>query len=197
MALFNETKEGFVWLPKQKECIESFAKGEERIFFEGAVRAGKSVCFAYIIDFICSHTIGMEFYIYRDTFESIKKDTHRILTANPGFANGKAILKDQGKSLYYPDTHSTIFFQHTKGASHTLGQTAGGLFFEQLETMSEADFDLIMPRLSQWGPKSISDYVNKYRKFIKSGQLLVPRNYLFMSANPRAGWLKSRYIDTN
>ena len=200
-SLFKEsdqlTPDTIVFLPQQQKVINAWAKGADKIFFEGAIRAGKSICFSYIIDFICSHTIGMEFYIYRDTFESIKKDTHRIFQDHPGFAQGKGVMKDNGKRMYYPSTNSNIFFQHTKGGKHTLGQTAGGIFFEQLESMAEDDFDLIVPRLSQWGPKAIEDYKHKYDKYIREGKLLVPQNYLFMSANPRAGWIKSRYIDTD
>lgn len=200
MALFKNNEilkpDDIRFLPKQQEVINLWAEGNDKIFFEGSIRAGKSLTFAYIIDFICSHTIGMEFYVYRDTFESIKKDTHRIFLDHPGFANGKAKLKELGKRLYYPSTQSNIFFQHTKGGKHTLGQTAGGIFFEQLESMAEEDFDLIVPRLSQWGPKAIADYCHKYEKLIKLGKIMIPRNYLFMSSNPRAGWLKARYIDT-
>ncbi len=200
MSLFKETNlikpTDIIMLPKQQEVIDLWANGHNQIFFDGAIRAGKSICFGKMIDFICSHTIGMEFYVYRDTFESIKKDTHRIFMDRPGFASGKAKLRDGGKQLYYPNTQSFIFFQHTKGGKHTLGQTAGGLFFEQLESMAEEDFDLIVPRLSQWGPKAISDYCITHKKLIEEGKIMIPRNYLFMSANPRAGWLKARYVDT-
>lgn len=137
----------------------------------------------------------MEFYVYRDTYESITKDTHRIMKDNPGFMNGKGTWHNGSKEFRYSNG-SIIFFQYTKGGKHTLGQTAGGIYFEQVESIKEEDYDLIMSRLSQWGPAAVTQYLHKHGNAVKANQLMRPRNYLFLSANPKANWVKGRYIDT-
>src|ERR1700722_5489551 len=180
---------------KQLEVIKAFKEGNSRLFLEGGVRSGRSLVAAYLIDYICQRTPGMEAYVYRDTYESIRKDTHRIMKDKPGFMNGHGQWKDGSKEFHYGNG-SKIFFQYTKGGRHTLGQTAGLLFFEQIESIKEEDFDLILPRLSQWGPAAKENYMKEWGNYQRAGKLLKPRNYLFMSANPRAGWLKARYIDT-
>lgn len=185
----------FQFNDKQLEVINAFKKGSNRLFLEGGVRSGKSVVCAYLIDWICSRTPGMEAYVYRDTYESIRKDTHRILKDNPGWLNGKGQWKEGSKEFHYSNG-SKIFFQYTKGGKHTLGQTAGLIFFEQVESIREEDYDLILPRLSQWGPQAQLNYMTQWGRYVKAGKLIKPRNYLLLSANPKAGWVKSRYIDT-
>jgi hypothetical protein len=180
---------------KQLEAINSMKKGCNSFFFEGGVRSGKSVLAAWMIDYICSHTPGMEAYIYRDTFESIRKDTHRIMEDKPGFLNGKGVWKFGHKEFHY-NNGSRIFFQYTKGGKHTLGQTAGLIYFEQVESISETDYDMISSRLSQWGPAAKDEYMKRFGNFVRAGKMLKPKNYFFMSANPKANWVKGRYIDT-
>ena len=185
----------WVFNDKQLEIIESLKKGNTRFFLEGGVRSGKSVVAAWMIDYICSHCPGMEAYVYRDTYESIRKDTHRIMKDNPGFLNGKGQWREGSKEFHYANG-SKIFFQYTKGGKHTLGQTAGLIYFEQIESMKEEDYEMILPRLSQWGPAAVESYIKKYSSYMRAGKLIRPRNYLLMSANPRANWVKGRYIDT-
>ena len=181
---------------KQLEIVKALSKGTNKFFLEGGVRSGKSLIACWMIDYICTHMPGMEAYIYRDTYESIRKDTHRIFKDNPGFLAGKGTWHEGSKEFHYA-SGSKIFFQYTKGGRHTLGQTAGLIYFEQIESIKEEDYNLILPRLSQWGPAAQENYMRKWSAQVRAGQLIKPRNFLLLSANPRANWIKSRYIDTD
>jgi phage terminase large subunit len=185
------------WNNKQKEVIESLID-HNKIFVEGGVRSGKSFLICWIIDYLCSRTPGMTALVLRKSYESIKTDTHMILKHSPGFlTQDKGVWADSSRQFNY-NNGSRIYFRHAEGAEHLLGITAGLIFFEQVELVAEQDFDLIKnTRLSQWGGSNVitREYLATYEKHIKAGQLLYPRNYLFMTANPRAGWLKGRYID--
>jgi hypothetical protein len=186
-----------VWNSKQEAIIESLVDNN-KIFIEGGVRSGKSFLVCFLIDYICSRTPGMVALILRKSYESIKVDTHIILKHNPGFLTpDKGAWADGSRQFNYHNG-SKIYFRHAEGAEHLLGLTAGLIFFEQAELIAEQDYDLIkQTRLSQWGGNNLitTEYLKLYDKHIKAGQLLYPRNYLFMTANPRAGWMKARYID--
>lgn len=187
------------WNKKQVEIINSLSNCN-KLFIEGGVRSGKSFLICWIIDYICSKTPGMVALILRKSYESIKTDTHIILKHSPGFLTPDKGQWTDGSRQFNYNNGSRIYFRHAEGAEHLLGITAGLIFFEQVELIAEQDFDLIKnTRLSQWGGSNLitSEYLQKYDKHIKIGQLLYPRNYLFMTANPRAGWLKGRYIDKN
>ena len=102
----------FLFNKKQLEVIEAFKKGNVRLFLEGGRRSGKSIIAAYLIDWICTRTPGMEAYVYRDTFESIRKDTHRIFEDKPGWLAGKGTWKNGHKEFHYANG-SIIYFQYT------------------------------------------------------------------------------------
>lgn len=182
---------------KQEDIIESLID-HNKIFVEGGVRSGKSFLICWMIDYICSRTPGMTALVLRKSYESIKTDTHIILKHSPGFLTPDKGTWSDGSRQFNYNNGSKIYFRHAEGAEHLLGITAGLVFFEQVELIAEIDFDLIkQTRLSQWGGKNLitQEYLKTYEKHILTGQLLYPRNYLFMTANPRAGWLKGRYID--
>ena len=186
-----------VWNAKQSEIIESMVDNN-RFFIEGGVRSGKSFLVLWMIDYICSRTPGMTALVLRKSYESIKTDSHIILKHSPGFLTPEKGAWSDGSRQYNYNNGSRIYFRHAEGAEHLLGITAGLIFFEQVELIAEQDFDLIKStRLSQWGGSNLitREYLKTYEQHIKVGQLLYPKNYLFMTANPRAGWLKGRYID--
>ncbi len=186
-----------IWNDKQQAVIQSFKNKNTRLFLHGGVRSGKSYIAAWLIDFICSNNPGMTAFVFRQTFESIKTDTLNIFKRNPGYLSGKGVWKDGDREFNYTNG-SKIYFRHTKGADYILGVTAGLIFFEQVELMAEDDFDLIKStRLSQWGGQNAETvgYLERFKDDIANGSKLRPRNYLIMTANPRAGWVKSRYID--
>lgn len=198
-------KRKLTWNKKQLEIVKALAT-DSKFFIEGGVRSGKSLVILWMIDYLCRKMPGTVCLILRKSFESIKTDTHVILNKNPGILNmadengkKKGEWKD-GKRQFDYSNGSTIYFRHTEGAEDLLGVTAGIIFFEQAELMNEADYDLIKnTRLSQWGGDNIQtrSYLNKLGPAIQAGKYFIPRNYLFISANPRASWIKSRYIDQN
>jgi hypothetical protein len=182
---------------KQQEIIESLVD-YNKIFVEGGVRSGKSFLICFLIDYICTKTPGMVALVLRKSYESIKTDTHIIFMHSPGFLTPDKGTWSDGKRQFNYNNGSVIYFRHAEGSEHLLGLTAGLIFFEQAELIAEKDYDLIkQTRLSQWGGSNLitTEYLSKYKKHIEIGQLLYPRNYLFLTANPRAGWMKARYID--
>lgn len=186
-----------IWNKKQQEILEALVD-HNKILVEGGVRSGKSFLIMYMIDFICSKTPGMTALVLRKSYESIKTDSHIILKHKPGYLTPDKGQWADGSRQFNYNNGSRIYFRHAEGAEHLLGITAGLIFFEQAELVTEQDYDLIkQTRLSQWGPSAIEEYLNNkdYPKGIETGQLLYPRNYLFLTANPRAGWMKARYID--
>lgn len=187
------------WTGKQLNIINSLEESN-KIFVEGGVRSGKSFLICWLIDWICTRTPGMTALILRKSYESIKTDTHIIFKSNPGFLTpDKGTWADGSRQFNYHNG-SKIYFRHAEGAEHLLGITAGLVFFEQVELIAERDFDLIKnTRLSQWGGKNLAtvEYLKNYNELINQNKLLYPRNWLFMTANPRAGWVKSRYIDNS
>lgn len=191
------------WNAKQTELIKGLAT-HSKFFIEGGVRSGKSLAVLWMIDYLCRKQPGTVCLILRKSYESIKTDTHVILEKNPGILavadeNGrkKGSWKD-GKRQFNYSNGSVIYFRHTEGAEDLLGTTAGILFFEQAELMKEEDFDLLsQTRLSQWGGDNLQtkQYLSNLGPSIAAGKYLTPRNYLFITANPKASWIKARYID--
>jgi phage terminase large subunit len=190
------------WNLKQQEIIKSLTE-HNRIFVEGGVRSGKSVCVAWMIDYICRKTPGMVAYVFRKSYEQIKTDTHVIFGQNPGFLTpDKGKWADGKREFRYNATYgnSIIYFRHADDIDDLAGPTAGLIFFEQVEQIREDVFDYAKnTRLSQWGGNNLitRSYKDRLSQGIKEGRYLPPRNYLFMTANPRAGWIKGRYIDKN
>lgn len=184
------------WHDKQKEIVRSL-KTYNKFFIHGGIRSGKSWVVLYLIDLICRMTPGMTALVVRKSFESIKKDTHIVLSKNPGFLTpDKGQWKDGGKRFEYHNG-SVIYFTHAEGAEHLLGMTCGLIFFEQVELIKQEDFQLIKDRLSQWGGESFGtkNYLEQYGAYIKAKKLLPPKNYLFLTANPKACWVKEDFID--
>ena len=194
-----ETKQ-IIWTEKQQEIINALSKSN-RLLVEGGVRVGKDWAILYMIDIICRLTPGMTAIILRKNFESIKKDTHNILRKSPGFlseATGKGKWCDGGHRFEYRNG-SVLHFSHAEEAEHLLGFTAGLIYINQVELIKEEDYNLILTRLSQYGnpEKNLAtrEYITKYGKEIEAGKCLRPQNYLFLTANPKACWVKERFID--
>ncbi len=190
----------FTWNDKQTEIIKSLAT-HNKLFIEGGVRSGKSWVVAWMIDYICRKQPGMVALVLRKSYEAIKTDTHVIFGQNPGFLTpDKGKWRDNKREFRYNETYgnSIIYFRNADDIEPMAGITAGLVFFEQVEQIREEVFDYVKnTRLSQWGGNSLitQSYLKRLDSGIKSGQYLTPRNYIFMTANPRAGWVKGRYID--
>ena len=188
------------WNLRQTDIINSLASSD-KIFIEGGVRSGKSVCVAWMIDYICRKTPGMVAYVLRKSYEAIKTDTHVIFAKNPGFLTpDKGKWKDGGREFQYNEKYgnSVIYFRHADDIDNMAGPTAGLVFFEQVEQIKEEIYDYVKnTRLSQWGGNNLvtRSYLNRLGESVKQGLYLPPRNYIFLTANPRAGWVKGRYID--
>ncbi len=186
------------WNEKQKEIINSiFSEGYSKVLAEGGVGSGKSIAALWMIDFICQHTPGIIWLVGRKTYEAIKLDTLSILKTNPGILDAsKGQWQDSSRQFQYTNG-SLIYFRNLENADHLLGPTYGGIYVEQVELIKEEDYDLLTTRLRQFGQDSIntSKYMEHYKDYVDKKQLLPPKNYLFLSANPKSNWVKKRFID--
>src|ERR1035437_3142562 len=161
------------------------------------MRSGKSVVMCWMIDFICRNTPNMIFLVGRKSFESLKTDTQLIFERNPGILQKKyGEFKDGKRQIDYYNG-SRIYFRHFDKPEGLIGMTVGGIYFEQAEEVSEEDYKFVITRLSQWGGKNTTtaNYLSNNKEAIATGKLLYPRNYLFLTANPKACWLKDFFIN--
>ncbi len=185
------------WNDKQKQIFDAIGKEHyTKLFVHGGVRSGKSLAICYIIDLICRKTPNMTFLIGRKSFESLKTDTIQIFKKNPAILDkSKGEWKDGGRQFDYHNG-SQIFFRHFDNPEALLGMTVGGIYIEQAEEIKKEDYQLVRTRLSQWGGKNVvtTQYLKHYRELIADGQLLKPQNYLFLTSNPKACWLKEEFI---
>lgn len=201
-----ERPKGTSWnfTTKQKDVIGLGLK-EQRMLVDGGVRCGKSTAIAYLVDFICSHTPDMVFFIFRKNYEGIKTDTQLIFKQKPGWLTpNKGIWKDGGKQFNYYNG-SIIYFRHAQDTDNLPGITMGGAWFEEVTRIKEEVFDYVnSTRLTQWSEDSVKKYLEKktpsgesYSDLVKQNKLLLPKNYMFMSTNPEAGWVKERFVNEN
>ncbi len=183
--------------PKQLEIIDSvFKQGHNKLFIHGGVRAGKSWVVLYMIDMICRYTPGMTAVVGRKTFEALHRDTFEITDRDPAIFQKKYGAWKNNHHEYHYKNGSKIFFMHFDKPD-LMGMKAGLIYFEQAEEISYDDYKIVETRLSQWGGKNpiTINYLNNYKEQIAAGSLLTPKNYVFVTANPRSCWVKDEFVD--
>lgn len=154
--------------------------------------SGKSVCIAFLVDFICRNTPGINFLCARRSFESIRLDTMEILKRNPGILDsGKGKWTDKGKTFAYYNG-SILHFEHLEKSDSLLGPTYGGCWIEQVELCAQDDYRLLRGRIRQYSENN--QYNSNYAEAIKNHKCLPARNYLFLTANPKANWVQTEII---
>lgn len=189
------------WTDDQKKLIkitfEEIQKDKEfvRIFAHGGRGSGKSRCIAFICDVICRNTPGINFLVARRSFEALRLDTFNILKHDPGILDAsKGYWTDKGKTFQYHAKFggSRMHFEHLENSESVLGPTYGGIWIEQIELCDEDDFRLVRACLRQFNKNH--PYWEKYKDAIESKKILPPRNYMFLSANPRPNWVQTKII---
>lgn len=157
----------------QKLIIGSTAK---EILCGGAFGAGKTLGCLIKGILICKHYPNSTGFIARETYPQLKDTVRKQFLEWVPPQWGKFIKTDGPGGTYYFTNGSEILFRHFDKMSEKdlKSLNLSWAFIDQGEDVPEATYLVLLSRLRQ---------------------PTVPKTQVFMTANPKPGWLKRRFID--
>lgn len=174
--------------PKQYEFFIEVVKAcngltnKRKFAYGGAIRGGKTYVILFILTYLCKRYPGSKWAVIRDTFpnliatavESLKK----IINNSPAWRWNS----DKGNFFCQHENGSRIYFKaenlsNDKDLTWLLGLEVNGIFFEQLEELSQMLWDKAISRVGSW-------YIDP-----------MPPAFVFTSFNPTQRWPKAFLYD--
>jgi hypothetical protein len=151
--------------------------GKRKFAYGGAIRGGKTYVILFILVYLCNKYHGSKWVVIRESFPSLQKTTIESLKKLLNYSLEWSWTLDKGNYFVENKHGSRIYFMaenidRDKDLNAFLGLEVNGVFFEQLEELSQKLWEIAGSRAGSW-------YIDN-----------MPPAFIFTTFNPTQRWPK-------
>lgn len=180
--LSKNPKQFDYWIEVVKACNGDSQK--RKFCYGGAIRGGKTFVTLFILLYLCKRYPGSKWVVIRESFPALQNTTIESLKKMLNNSPDWRWNLDKGNYFCERSNGSRIYFMaenitHDPDLNRFLGLEINGIFFEQLEELSQKVWDIGISRVGSW-------YIDN-----------MPPAFVFTTFNPTQRWPKSFLYERN